>query len=74
MVVVKLPYFQKSNSLRLRLSKGLGHNYMGEPAWPNDILYIFPVVTFGLFSVLLGLVVSQPYCVSEPANAGSDTQ
>ena len=68
MVVVKLPYLQKSNSLRLRLSKGLGRNYMGEPAWPNDILYIFPVVIFGLFSVLLGLVVSQPYSVSEPAD------
>ncbi|GFQ03213.1 cytochrome b6-f complex subunit 4 [Phtheirospermum japonicum] len=22
----------------------MGHNYYGEPAWPNDLLYIFPVV------------------------------
>lgn len=26
-----------------KLSKGSGHNNYGEPAWPNDILYIFPL-------------------------------
>ena len=30
--------------LRAKLAKGMGHNYYGEPAWPNDLLYIFPVV------------------------------
>ena len=29
--------------LRAKLAKGMGHNYYGEPAWPNDLLYIFPV-------------------------------
>ena len=32
--------------LRAKLAKGMGHNYYGEPAWPNDLLYIFPVVIF----------------------------
>ena len=26
--------------LRAKLAKGMGHNYYGEPAWPNDLLYI----------------------------------
>ena len=29
--------------MRAKLAKGMGHNYYGEPAWPNDLLYIFPV-------------------------------
>merc|ERR1712097_218174 len=29
--------------LRAKLAKGMGHNYYGEPAWPNDLLYIFPL-------------------------------
>jgi cytochrome b6-f complex subunit 4 len=33
----------------------MGHNYYGEPAWPNDILYIFPIVIFGIRSYILGL-------------------
>jgi hypothetical protein len=31
--------------LRAKLAKGMGHNYYGEPAWPNDLLYIFPCST-----------------------------
>ena len=41
---------------------------MGEPAWPNDILYIFPVVILNSLSILLGLSTSQPYGLSEPAD------
>jgi cytochrome b6-f complex subunit 4 len=26
--------------LRAKLAKGMGH-YYGEPAWPNDLLYMF---------------------------------
>jgi len=39
--------------LRAKLAKGMGHNYYGEPAWPNDLLYIFPVVILGTLFVLL---------------------
>jgi cytochrome b6-f complex subunit 4 len=29
----------------------MGHNYYGEPAWPNDLLYIFPVVILGTIAM-----------------------
>lgn len=51
-----------------KLSKGIGHNYYGEPAWPNDILYIFPIVIFGICCIILGLAIYQPYSKSEQAN------
>ena len=46
LVVIKLP-FLTSSKLCSRLSKGLGNNVYGEPAWPNDILFLFPVVILG---------------------------
>ena len=64
-VVIKLPYL-KSTTLCIRLSKGIGHNYYGEPAWPNDILYILPII-IGLTALILGFCV-QPYNRSEDAN------
>lgn len=54
--------------LRAKLAKGMGHNYYGEPAWPNDLLYIFPVVIFGTFASLVGLATLDPVVVGEPAN------
>ena len=48
-----------------KLSKGMGHNYYGEPAWPNDILYIFPIVIFGVISLILGLSISEPLSKDE---------
>ena len=44
--------------LRAKLAKGMGHNYYGEPAWPNDLLYIFPVVILGTLACVIGLSVS----------------
>jgi cytochrome b6/f complex subunit IV len=46
----------------------MGHNYYGEPAWPNDLLYIFPVVILGTFAGVIGLAVLDPAVVGEPAN------
>ena len=43
--------------LRAKLAKGMGHNYYGEPAWPNDLLYIFPVVILGTFACVIGLAI-----------------
>ena len=40
--------------LRAKLAKGMGHNYYGEPAWPNDLLYIFPVVILGTIACVVG--------------------
>ena len=54
--------------LRAKLAKGMGHNYYGEPAWPNDLLYMFPVVILGTFSCVIGLAVLDPAVIGEPAN------
>nr|YP_009546061.1 cytochrome b6/f complex subunit IV [Gloeochaete wittrockiana]YP_009546114.1 cytochrome b6/f complex subunit IV [Gloeochaete wittrockiana]ASQ40122.1 cytochrome b6/f complex subunit IV [Gloeochaete wittrockiana]ASQ40175.1 cytochrome b6/f complex subunit IV [Gloeochaete wittrockiana] len=54
--------------LRALLAKGMGHNYYGEPAWPNDLLYIFPVVIFGTFACVGGLAVLDPALIGEPAD------
>jgi cytochrome b6-f complex subunit 4 len=54
--------------LRAKLAKGMGHNYYGEPAWPNDLLYIFPVVIFGTIAAVVGLGVLEPTQLGEPAN------
>ena len=54
--------------LRAKLAKGMGHNYYGEPAWPNDLLYMFPVVIFGTVASCVGLGVLSPTQLGEPAN------
>ncbi|HBE19866.1 MAG TPA: cytochrome b6-f complex subunit IV [Cyanobacteria bacterium UBA11149] len=54
--------------LREKLAKGMGHNYYGEPAWPNDLLYIFPVVIMGSIALCIGLAVLDPALVGEPAD------
>ncbi len=54
--------------LRAKLEKGMGHNYYGEPAWPNDLLYIFPVCILGTIALCVGLAVLDPTLVGEPAN------
>jgi cytochrome b6-f complex subunit 4 len=54
--------------LREKLAKGMGHNYYGEPAWPNDLLYIFPVVIMGTIALCIGLAVLDPAMVGEPAD------
>jgi cytochrome b6-f complex subunit 4 len=67
MSVIKKPDLSDPK-LRAKLAKGMGHNYYGEPAWPNDLLYIFPVVIFGTFASLIGLSVLEPSGFGEPAN------
>jgi cytochrome b6-f complex subunit 4 len=54
--------------LRAKLAKGMGHNYYGEPAWPNDLLYVFPVVIMGSIALCIGLAVLDPAMVGEPSN------
>jgi cytochrome b6-f complex subunit 4 len=51
-----------------KLAKGEGHNYYGEPAWPNDLLYTFPVVILGTLACVVGLAVLDPAMVGEPSN------
>lgn len=54
--------------LRAKLAQGMGHNYYGEPAWPNDLLYIFPVVILGTMGLLVALAVLDPAMIGEPAD------
>lgn len=54
--------------LREKLKKGMGHNYYGEPAWPNDLLYTFPVVILGTIACCVSLAVLDPAMVGEPSN------
>ncbi|MEM9772635.1 MAG: cytochrome b6-f complex subunit IV [Cyanobacteria bacterium P01_D01_bin.73] len=54
--------------LRLKLAKGMGHNYYGEPAWPNDLLYTFPIAILGTIALCVGLAVLDPAIIGEPAN------
>ncbi len=55
-------------ALKAKLKKGMGHNYYGEPAWPNDLLYMFPVVIMGSIALCIGLAVLDPAMIGEPAN------
>jgi len=55
-------------SLRAKLAKGMGHNYYGEPAWPNDLLYMFPVTILGTFACLVGLAVLDPAMLLDKAD------
>ncbi len=55
-------------ALLAKLEKNMGHNYYGEPAWPNDLLYIFPVVIMGSIALCVGLAVLDPASIGEPAN------
>ena len=54
--------------LREKLKNGMGHNYYGEPAWPNDLLYIFPVVIAGTIACCTALAILDPAMIGEPAN------
>lgn len=54
--------------LRAKLAKGMGHNYYGEPAWPNDLLYVFPIVIMGTIALCIGLAVLDPAAMGEPSD------
>nr|KYP69749.1 Cytochrome b6-f complex subunit 4 [Cajanus cajan]KYP69752.1 Cytochrome b6-f complex subunit 4 [Cajanus cajan]KYP69754.1 Cytochrome b6-f complex subunit 4 [Cajanus cajan] len=41
----------------------MGHNYYGEPAWPNDLLYIFHVEILATIVYNVGLV--EPSMIGE---------
>ena len=53
-------YNYKDSFLKAKLSKGMGHNVYGEPAWPNDILYIFPICILSLILLILLLSILNP--------------
>ena len=55
-------------ALRAKLAQGMGHNYYGEPAWPNDLLYVFPIVILGTIGLVVGLAVLDPALIGEPSD------
>nr|YP_010335739.1 cytochrome b6/f complex subunit IV [Chroothece richteriana]UNJ14145.1 cytochrome b6/f complex subunit IV [Chroothece richteriana] len=54
--------------LRAKLAKGMGHNYYGEPAWPNDLLYTFPIVILGTLACIIGLAILEPSGLGEKSD------
>lgn len=54
--------------LREKLAKGLGHSTYGEPAWPNELIYVFGTVILGTIGLCVGLAVLDPVMRGEPAN------
>jgi cytochrome b6-f complex subunit 4 len=67
MAVIKKPDLNDP-ILRAKLAKGMGHNYYGEPAYPNDLLYMFPVVILGTIAAVVSLAVLEPTPLGEPAD------
>ena len=67
MSIIKKPDLSDPK-LRAKLAKGMGHNYYGEPAWPNDLLYIFPVCILGTIACCIGLGVLEPTPLGERAD------
>nr|YP_003795262.1 cytochrome b6/f complex subunit IV [Chromera velia]ADJ66504.1 cytochrome b6/f complex subunit IV [Chromera velia] len=59
------------NNLQQFLSKiknNIGFANYGEPAWPDDLLYIFPIVIIGVFNLYVGLSIVEPAPLGEAAN------
>ncbi|MFN9174941.1 MAG: cytochrome b6-f complex subunit IV [Synechocystis sp.] len=67
MTILKKPDLSDPE-LRAKLAKGMGHNYYGEPAWPNDILYMFPICILGALGLIAGLAILDPAMIGEPAD------
>jgi cytochrome b6-f complex subunit 4 len=67
MTIIKKPDLSDPD-LRAKLAQGMGHNYYGEPAWPNDILYMFPICIMGAIGLVTGLAILDPALIGEPAN------
>merc|ERR1712013_677498 len=58
-----------ASAYRSKLCKGMGHNLYGEPAFPNDIVYMFPICILGILSVLGGLSVQEPASITDASDA-----
>ena len=46
----------------------MGHNTYGEIAWPNDLLYMFPVCILGCLSLSTGQATTSPTEIGEPSD------
>ena len=64
-VILKKPNTE-NRKLKSKLSREMGHNYYGEPAWPNDLLYIFPICILGSLFCCIGLAILEPTTLAKP--------
>nr|YP_009240479.1 cytochrome b6-f complex subunit 4 [Lotharella vacuolata]BAU62613.1 cytochrome b6-f complex subunit 4 [Lotharella vacuolata] len=55
-------------SVRRKLYTNMGHNYYGEPAWPNDLLYMFPVVILGTIVSMISFAILQTGSLGDPSD------
>ena len=67
MAIVKKPDLNDPK-WRAKIAKGMGHHDYGEIAWPNDILYMFPLCMLGVLGIVVGLAVLDPAMIGEPAD------
>jgi len=65
--MVKQPNLQDPK-LRALLAKRLRHSSYGEPAWPNDLLYIFPTVILRTIAGVISLAILAPTGLQDAAN------
>ena len=49
-----------ASGVMFKVAKGCGHNRYGEPAWPNEIFYVFPVVICGVSAPSIALGAAEP--------------
>ena len=54
--------------LRSKIANGMGHNTYGEIAWPNDLLYMFPVCILGCLSLATGQATMAPTEIGEASD------
>ncbi|KAL4196013.1 hypothetical protein AMTRI_Chr04g243900 [Amborella trichopoda] len=52
--------------LRAKLAKWMGHNYFGEPAWLNDVVYMFPVAILNTIVCSVGPAILEPSMIGGP--------
>ena len=67
MAIVKKPDLNDPK-WRAKIAKGMGHHDYGEIAWPNDILYMFPICILGVLGIVVSLAVLDPAMIGEPAD------
>ncbi|KAK4563845.1 hypothetical protein RGQ29_006090 [Quercus rubra] len=56
------------NNSPIPIKKKPDLNDPGEPAWPNVLSYIFPVVILGTIACNIGLAILEPSMIGEPAD------
>jgi cytochrome b6/f complex subunit IV len=67
MSVIKSPTL-RDFYVRTKLFTNMGHNYYGEPAWPNDLLYMFPVVILGTLLSMVFLAILETGSIGEASD------